>query len=146
MRVWAPAKVNLFLEVLGRRPDGYHELATLMTAVSLYDTLELTGLPSDEVRLTCDHPSLSTGPENLVCRAVELVRQSTGRRDGVAVRLLEKDRRDIDGIGNILVDTPAGPRVPLAEVATLDVESGNVNISREGGTPGPRSAFRPRLP
>ncbi len=37
--VRAPAKVNLFLEVLQRRPDGYHELATLMTAVSLYDTL-----------------------------------------------------------------------------------------------------------
>jgi 4-diphosphocytidyl-2-C-methyl-D-erythritol kinase len=90
VRVWAPAKVNLFLEVLGRRPDGYHELATLMTAVSLYDTLELTGLPSGEVRLTCDHPSLPTGPENLVWRAVELVRQRTGRRDGVAVRLRKR--------------------------------------------------------
>jgi 4-diphosphocytidyl-2-C-methyl-D-erythritol kinase len=90
VRVWAPAKVNLFLEVLGRRPDGYHELATLMTAVSLYDTLELTGLPSGEVRLTCDHPSLSAGPENLVCRAVELVRQRTGRRDGVVVRLRKR--------------------------------------------------------
>lgn len=90
VRVWAPAKVNLFLEVLGKRPDGYHELATLMTAVSLYDTLELTGLPSGEVRLTCDHPSLSTGPENLVCRAVELVRRRTGRRDGVAVRLWKR--------------------------------------------------------
>ena len=90
VRVWAPAKVNLFLEVLGKRPDGYHELATLMTAVSLYDTLELTDLPSGDVRLTCDHPSLSTGPENLVCRAVELVRQRTGRRDGVAVRLWKR--------------------------------------------------------
>ena len=90
VRVWAPAKVNLFLEVLGRRPDGYHELATLMTAVSLYDTLELTGLAAGEVRLTCDHPSLSTGPENLVCRAAELVRQRAGRSDGVAVRLWKR--------------------------------------------------------
>ena len=39
VRVLAPAKVNLFLEVLGKRPDGYHEIATLMVAVSLYDTL-----------------------------------------------------------------------------------------------------------
>src|ERR1700683_2229468 len=38
--VRAPAKVNLFLEVLAKRPDGYHEIATLMVAVSLYDTLE----------------------------------------------------------------------------------------------------------
>jgi cobalt-zinc-cadmium resistance protein CzcA len=56
------------------------------------------------------------------------------RRFGVAVRLDERDRRDIGGIKNILVDTPAGPRVPLAEVANLSVRSGNMNISRESGT------------
>src|SRR5438105_15350527 len=38
--VWAPAKVNLYLEVLAKRADGYHDLETLMVAVSLYDTLE----------------------------------------------------------------------------------------------------------
>ena len=41
----APAKVNLFLEVVGKRPDGYHELRTLMVAVSLYDTLEFAPRP-----------------------------------------------------------------------------------------------------
>jgi heavy metal efflux system protein len=56
------------------------------------------------------------------------------RRFGVAVRLDERDRRDIAGIKNILVDTPAGPRVPLAEVANLSVRSGSMNISRESGT------------
>jgi heavy metal efflux system protein len=56
------------------------------------------------------------------------------RRFGVAVRLQERDRADINGIKNILVDTPAGPRVPLAEVANLSVQSGNMNISREAGT------------
>jgi len=56
------------------------------------------------------------------------------RRFGVAVRLQERDRRDVDGIGKILVDTPAGPRVPLADVASLSVQGGNVNISREAGT------------
>ena len=56
------------------------------------------------------------------------------RRFGVAVRLDERDRRDIGGIKNILVDTPAGPRVPLAEVANLSVRSGSMNISRESGT------------
>src|SRR6185437_16215119 len=62
-RVWTPAKVNLFLEVLARRSDGYHELATLMTAVSLYDTLEFKEEPSGATQLQCDHPSLSTGPD-----------------------------------------------------------------------------------
>jgi 4-diphosphocytidyl-2-C-methyl-D-erythritol kinase len=87
VRVRTPAKVNLFLEVLARRSDGYHELATLMTAVSLYDTLEFTEEPTGATRLLSDHPSLSTGPDNLICRAVELVRRHSGRADGVAIRL-----------------------------------------------------------
>ena len=59
---WAPAKVNLFLEVLAKRPDGYHEIATLMVAVRLYDTLVFKEEPSGDVLLRCDHPHLSTGP------------------------------------------------------------------------------------
>jgi 4-diphosphocytidyl-2-C-methyl-D-erythritol kinase len=87
VRLWAPAKVNLFLEVLGRRPDGYHELATLMVAVSLYDTVEIKEEPSGADRLHCDHPELSTGADNLVCRAIDLVRRGTGKQAAVAVRL-----------------------------------------------------------
>lgn len=90
VRVWTPAKVNLFLEVLARRPDGYHELATLMLAVSLYDTLEFTEEPTGATTLHCDHPSLSTGPDNLICRAVELVRRESGRSDGVGIRLWKR--------------------------------------------------------
>jgi 4-diphosphocytidyl-2-C-methyl-D-erythritol kinase len=90
VRLWAPAKVNVFLEVLGRRPDGYHELATLMVAVNLYDTLELKEDPSGADRLRCDEPGLSTGPDNLVCRAIDLVRRQSGRRGGVDVRLWKR--------------------------------------------------------
>src|SRR6516164_3399643 len=67
--VRTPAKLNLFLEILGRRDDGYHELATLMVAVNLYDTLEFAEEPTGAVRLLCDDDKLTTGPENLVCRA-----------------------------------------------------------------------------
>ncbi len=88
--VWTPAKVNLFLEVLGKRPDGYHELATLMAAVSLYDTLEFTEETSEATALHCDNPSLPTGPENLICRAVQLVRRESGRSDGVGIRLWKR--------------------------------------------------------
>src|SRR4051812_29655618 len=88
--VWAPAKVNLFLEVLGKRPDGYHELATLMVAVGLYDTLELREDAAGEAGLTCDHPTLATGPDNLVRRAADLLRQRTGCRRGAAVRLTKR--------------------------------------------------------
>jgi cobalt-zinc-cadmium resistance protein CzcA len=52
----------------------------------------------------------------------------------VAVRLQERDRRDIAGIKSMLVDTPAGPRVPLADVANISVQGGSMNISRESGT------------
>jgi 4-diphosphocytidyl-2-C-methyl-D-erythritol kinase len=88
--VHSPAKVNLFLETLTRRPDGYHELATLMVAVSLYDSLEFRDDPSGAVRLTCDDPALPTGPENLVVRAADLLRQETGHRGGAAIALRKR--------------------------------------------------------
>src|SRR5665213_1293501 len=88
--VRAPAKVNLFLEVLHRRPDGYHELASLITAVSLYDTLLFGDDPSGTVRLRCDRPELSVGPDNLICRAAELLRRRTGRDLGTDVRLWKR--------------------------------------------------------
>jgi 4-diphosphocytidyl-2-C-methyl-D-erythritol kinase len=90
VRVWAPAKVNLFLEVLGRRADGYHDLATLMLTVGLFDTVELRENATGEVRLECDHPTLSTGPDNLVHRAVNLVRTRFGVQTGVSVRLFKR--------------------------------------------------------
>ncbi len=92
--VRAPAKVNLFLEVLRRRADGYHELATLMTAVSLYDTLRFRDDPSGAVRLRCDRPDLSAGPDNLVCRAAELLRRRVGRDLGVDAFLWTSRRSD----------------------------------------------------
>src|ERR1700677_1633605 len=88
--VRAPAKVNLFLEVLRRRADGYHDLATLMVAVGLYDTLEFREEATDAVILHCDQPQLSTGPDNLICRAVELVRQTAKIAKGVSIRLWKR--------------------------------------------------------
>jgi 4-diphosphocytidyl-2-C-methyl-D-erythritol kinase len=86
VRVWAPAKVNLFLEVLSKRPDGYHEIATLMVAVALYDVLVFTERAGD-VLLRCDSPDLSTGPDNLVCRAAELLRRHAGCDRGALIDL-----------------------------------------------------------
>ncbi len=87
VRVRAPAKVNLFLEVLAKRADGYHDIATLMVAVSLYDTLEFKEEVSGQILLRCDHPDLSTGSDNLVCRAAELLRWHTGCTRGAQIRL-----------------------------------------------------------
>src|SRR5438093_10682583 len=76
--VWAPAKVNLYLEVLGKRADGYHEIETLMVTAGLFDTLVLRDAPAGQVALTCSDPALDAGPENLVMRAARLLQQRTG--------------------------------------------------------------------
>jgi 4-diphosphocytidyl-2-C-methyl-D-erythritol kinase len=88
--VRAPAKVNLFLEVLAKRSDGYHDIATLMVAVSLYDTLEFKEDSTGQIRLSCDQPGLSTGPDNLVCRAAEALRRREGSKRGAAIQLRKR--------------------------------------------------------
>lgn len=72
----SPAKVNLFLKILGRRPDGYHELASLMQTISLCDTLTFT--LSDHDRFTCTDPSLPHDSSNLVIAALDLFRRRSG--------------------------------------------------------------------
>src|SRR3954469_7342886 len=87
VEVLAPAKLNLFLEVLGRRPDGYHEVETLMVAVDLFDRLTFRESPSGEITLRCDDPGLPTGSENLAVRAAERLRDESGRRLGAHIDL-----------------------------------------------------------
>ena len=65
----AYAKINLGLKVLGRRPDGYHEILSVAQCVDLADVLYFESASSDQ--LTCNLDSLSTGPNNLVCRAID---------------------------------------------------------------------------
>ena len=81
----ARAKVNLRLRVLGRRPDGYHELSTLFDRISLADTIELEAAPA--ISLTCDRPGIPSGPENLAWRAAAAVIEAGAGNAGVAIRL-----------------------------------------------------------
>src|ERR1700719_3051671 len=85
---WAPAKVNLYLEVLGKRPDGYHEIATLMVAIRLFDTLVFK--EDSDLRLGCNRPDLSTGPDNLVVRAARLLQERTRCARGANIRLVKR--------------------------------------------------------
>lgn len=87
---WTPAKVNLFLEVLGRRADGYHEVETLVVAVNLFDTLEATARGDGRLLLHCDAPGVPTGPTNLVLRAAEALRGVAGRPCGATLRLTKR--------------------------------------------------------
>lgn len=81
----ARAKVNLRLRVLGRRSDGYHELATLFDRISLADTVELE--PASSVTLTCDAPGVPGGVQNLAWRAAAAALGAAKDSRGVAIRL-----------------------------------------------------------
>ncbi|MGP0064749.1 MAG: 4-(cytidine 5'-diphospho)-2-C-methyl-D-erythritol kinase [Isosphaeraceae bacterium] len=87
VEIFAPAKLNLFLEVLGRRADGYHEIETVMLAVSLYDTLTILDEPSGEIRLRCNDPTLPVDGKNLVMKAADRLRAATGCGGGAQIVL-----------------------------------------------------------
>ncbi|GAC1372863.1 MAG: 4-(cytidine 5'-diphospho)-2-C-methyl-D-erythritol kinase [Ktedonobacteraceae bacterium] len=80
------AKINLTLDVLGKRADGYHELATVMQTVDLYDTICFVATDDDRVSVVCNRPELSTD-ENLVVRAAQALRQRQGIARGVRIEL-----------------------------------------------------------
>lgn len=98
--IQAPAKLNLFFEVLGKRNDGYHEIETLVTPISLFDTLHFRVDPTGLLRLTCEQGNparsgfqpneLPQGADNLVVRALELLRSRAGIRSGAAVHLVKR--------------------------------------------------------
>ena len=87
VRLRAFAKINLCLHVMGRRADGYHELRTIFQAISLHDTLQLSVIRKPGVALETSDPSLSTGRENLVYRAIEAIGCEIGFRGGIHARL-----------------------------------------------------------
>jgi 4-diphosphocytidyl-2C-methyl-D-erythritol kinase len=69
----APAKINLYLEIIGSRADGYHELAMVMQSVNLADRLDLYANGTDAIRVHCDHPLVPSDQSNLAYRAAELM-------------------------------------------------------------------------
>lgn len=83
----APAKLNLGLEVIGRRDDGFHEIATIFMAIDLYDRVTLS-LAAD-LELSCSDDSLG-GEENLALRALRLLRDETNHPGGVQIDLCKR--------------------------------------------------------
>ena len=90
VRVRAPAKVNLYLEVLGHLPGGYHQIRTVMQAVSLYDELAFAPRRDGRVTLSATGPGLPAVEENLVVRAARLLQDRTGCSAGVEITLQKR--------------------------------------------------------
>ena len=84
MEVKAPAKINLSLEVLGKRCDGYHEIRTVFQAVDLFDTIRFE--PSDDLELHCSDPDLS-GEGNLVLKAATILSWAAGKPTPACIHL-----------------------------------------------------------
>ncbi len=89
--VAAPAKLNLSLEILRKRPDGYHDLESLMVAVDLFDTLEIRATTDGRITLACEPATLSAGPDNLVHKAVAALRNVANKIQlGAAIHLTKR--------------------------------------------------------
>ena len=82
------AKLNLFLSVLGERPDGYHELLTLFERVDLADEVEVERSgPAGALEFSCDAPGVPSNGTNLAVRAAQAYREASGWREGLRIRL-----------------------------------------------------------
>ncbi len=92
MKQFAPAKINLYLHILGRRADGFHELETLMAPISLGDTLDIDLIPAGTVgdggiEFTCSDPALSDAKDNLATKAARVFLEEFKLATGVRIHL-----------------------------------------------------------
>jgi 4-diphosphocytidyl-2-C-methyl-D-erythritol kinase len=114
-----PAKINLYLRVLGRRDDGYHELDTLFQTVDLWDQLDAH--PAERLTLTCDDRTVPTDGTNLVLRAARLAAERSGRR-GLGARFsLRKAIPAGGGLGGASSDA-AGALLLCARLWQLPID------------------------
>ena len=134
MQLLAPAKINLSLEIRGHRADGFHEIETLITPISLCDELTITGAAHTlGIDFRCDDPSLPTGSDNLVIRAAQLFSRTTGQKIDVTIQLRKKIPHGA-GLGGGSSDAAATllglnrvyqTNLALAELARLAAEIGS---------------------
>jgi len=95
--ILSPCKVNLFLDVIGRRPDGYHEVVTVMEPLDLSDRLHLRERRKG-IEVTTDSPQVPGGEANIVHRAARRLREAGGEEKGVSIRI-EKNIPAAAGLG-----------------------------------------------
>jgi 4-diphosphocytidyl-2-C-methyl-D-erythritol kinase len=102
----APAKINLTLEVLRRRPDGYHEIRSILQAISLYDTLYFS--EASDISVKCNMPGWSV-EKSLVGKAVQLLQQAIPDKKGAAIEI-KKRIPLLSGLGGDSSDAAAALR------------------------------------
>ena len=123
MKQFAPAKINLYLHILGRRPDGFHELETLMAPITLGDTLDIDLIPANSggaggIEFTCSDPALSDAKDNLATKAARVFLDEFKLGTGVRIHL-EKAVPVGAGLGGGSSDA-AAVLLALRELAGLE--------------------------
>ncbi|MFH1259584.1 MAG: 4-(cytidine 5'-diphospho)-2-C-methyl-D-erythritol kinase [Elusimicrobiota bacterium] len=88
MKLFAYAKVNLFLDVVSSRNDGYHDILTVFQQVDLADEIVLSPL-SEGIKIVCDHPDVPVDRKNLVWQAVDLVKEYCHLSDGIEIKIVK---------------------------------------------------------
>ncbi len=83
----SPAKLNLFLRVINKRPDGYHNLETLFERIDLCDDIELQRNSTGKIRIACNHPHVPKGPKNLVYKVAQRLKDDFKISEGVDIRI-----------------------------------------------------------
>jgi len=154
------AKLNLYLDVLDRRDDGYHNIETVFQSVNLADQLMFTEGENSRVSVACNIPELDAADSNLVYRAAMLLREKTGCTQGASIRLEKRIPLAAGlagGSGNgaaalVALNTLWGLRLTSSELLALALELGSdVPYCMVGGTVaatgrGEKMASLPPLP
>jgi 4-diphosphocytidyl-2-C-methyl-D-erythritol kinase len=90
----APAKINLYLQIVGDRPDGFHELVMVLQSIELADFVTVRAIGTDQIRVHCDNPAVPVDQTNLAYRAAELMMQEfpemAARFGGVEIDLQKR--------------------------------------------------------
>lgn len=136
----AHAKINLTLEVIGRRDDGYHEIATIMQTVGLHDAVSISH--DDDIALTCDDPALQSA-DNLAYKAARLLQEHSGYDGGARIHIAKAIPVSA-GLGGGSSDAAAALRglndlwrlgLSMAKLETLAAQLGSdVPFLLQGGT------------
>ena len=85
IRVRAHAKINLYLDVVGKREDGYHNLETIFHSVALHDDVIIRKQTAKGITVSCEHPGVPRDSRNLAYRAVQLLSDRVGGIGGIAI-------------------------------------------------------------
>lgn len=121
VRVRCHAKLNPLLKIYGKRPDGYHDIISVMQSVDLADTVEIEQTSGKGLEIICSHPDIPTDQKNLAWQATWAVAAKAGRQvEGLRIRI-EKGIPVMSGLAGGSADC-AGTLVGLRELWSLNLE------------------------